>query len=288
MEKRSDGLSKIIIKYIIIVFTLIVVSLSVLAVISLILMSKKDIKPANYTEQKVEVWIDSCKEKERIEIDTFPEDADYVWKGNDGKLIGSSDNAQNNHGLSRFIEEYEKYQVGQAIKGHNVYTILKDDDSVVFIHYMIGYKYEYFAIIIVVLIIALDALIPTVLLIKRIKKAVIQVSEYALAIGDADLNADTEKTDITELNNIIAAVDEMKEGLITNLNERWKEQQEQKRQMARIAHDLKTPLTIIRGNADLLLEDENDEQKIESAQAIINNSERIARSILDILEKNKM
>ena len=57
--------------------------------------------------------------------------------------------------------------------------------------------------------------------------------------------------------------------------------------MAMIAHDLKTPLTIIRGNADLLLENENDEEKIESAQAIINNAERIARSILKILEKSK-
>ena len=87
--------------------------------------------------------------------------------------------------------------------------------------------------------------------------------------------------------NLLAAVDEMKAGLVTNLNEHWKEQQDQKRQMAQIAHDLKTPLTIIRGNADLLLENESDAEKIESAQAIINNSERIARSILEILERDK-
>ena len=84
--------------------------------------------------------------------------------------------------------------------------------------------------------------------------------------------------------NLLAAVDEMKAGLVTNLNEHWKEQ---KWQMAQIAHDLKTPLTIIRGNADLLLENESDAEKIESAQAIINNSERIARSILEILERDK-
>ena len=86
---------------------------------------------------------------------------------------------------------------------------------------------------------------------------------------------------------LLAAVDEMKAGLVTNLNEHWKEQQKQKQQMAQIAHDLKTPLTIIRGNADLLLENESDAEKIESAQAIINNSERIARSILEILERDK-
>ena len=50
---------------------------------------------------------------------------------------------------------------------------------------------------------------------------------------------------------------------------------------------MKTPLTIIRGNADLILENESNAEKIESAQAIINNSERIARSILEILERDK-
>lgn len=287
MEKRSDGLSKIIIKYVIIVITMILVSLGIMALVFLCILTKKDLKPADYAEQKVEAWIDNCKEKERIEIESFPENVDYVWKENDGKLIRSSQDAENNKGLKKFIERYEKYEIGQDIKGHNVYTILKDDNSVVFIHYIIGYRYEYIFLIIVVLVLMIDVLIPTLLLIKRIKKAILQVSEYTLAIGNDDLSTNIEKTDIKELNNIIAAVDEMKAGLVTNLNERWKEQQEQKRQMAMIAHDLKTPLTIIRGNADLLLENESDEEKRESAQAIINNSERIVRSILEILEKEK-
>ena len=287
MEKRSDGLSKIIIKYVIIVITMILVSLGIMALVFLCILTKKDLKPADYAEQKVEVWIDNCKEKERIEIESFPENADYVWIDNDGKLLRSSQDVENNKELKKFIERYEKYEIGRDIKGHNVYTILKDDNSVVFIHYIIGYRYEYIFLIIVVLVLMIDVLIPTLLLIKRIKKAILQVSEYTLVIGNDDLSTNIEKTDIKELNNIIAAVDEMKAGLVTNLNERWKEQQEQKRQMAMIAHDLKTPLTIIRGNADLLLENESDEEKIESAQAIINNSERIARSILEILERDK-
>ena len=266
---------------------MILVSLGIMALVLLCILTKKDLKPAEYAEQKVEAWIDNCKEKERIEIESFPENADYVWIDNDGKLLRSSQDAENNKELKKFIERYEKYEIGRDIKGNNVYTILKDDNSVVFIHYIIGYRYEYIFLIIVVLVLMIDVLIPTLLLIKRIKKAILQVSEYTLAIGNDDLSTNTEKTDINELNNIIAAVDEMKAGLITNLNERWKEQQEQKRQMAMIAHDLKTPLTIIRGNADLLLENESDEEKRESAQAIINNSERIVRSILEILEKEK-
>jgi hypothetical protein len=184
MEKRSDGLSKIIIKYIIIVFTLMLASLCTLAIISLILVSKKDIKPANYVEQKVEELIDSCKEKGSIEIETLPEDADYVWKANDGKIIGNSLDAENNHGLSKFIERYEKYQIGQEIRGHNVYTILKDDDSVLFIHYIVGLRYEYLIVIILAVTLILDVVIPTVLLIKRIARLSVKKKRIASAMKD--------------------------------------------------------------------------------------------------------
>ena len=55
--------------------------------------------------------------------------------------------------------------------------------------------------------------------------------------------------------------------------------------MAQIAHDLKTPLTIIRGNADLLMENTDNEEDIESLGIIIESAEKITRSILEILEK---
>ena len=64
-----------------------------------------------------------------------------------------------------------------------------------------------------------------------------------------------------------------------------KKEQDSKAQMAQIAHDLKTPLTVIRGNADLLMEKACDEESKESLEAIVRNSEKIALSVLDILEK---
>lgn len=70
-----------------------------------------------------------------------------------------------------------------------------------------------------------------------------------------------------------------------------KEEREKKEQMAQIAHDLKTPLTIIRGNADLLLEEVEEKEgkeALEEAKAlrtIIANCERIAQAIVEIISK---
>jgi len=73
--------------------------------------------------------------------------------------------------------------------------------------------------------------------------------------------------------------------IYTISEEKWREEYKTKQEMARIAHDLKTPLTIIRGNADLLLENTDDEDDINAINTIISNTERIAQNILVILEK---
>ena len=55
----------------------------------------------------------------------------------------------------------------------------------------------------------------------------------------------------------------MKESLKASLEQQWKAEQMQKEQIAALAHDLKTPLTVIQGNADLISETElNEEQRL--------------------------
>ncbi len=43
---------------------------------------------------------------------------------------------------------------------------------------------------------------------------------------------------------------DMKDNLKISLERQWKTEQTQKEQIAALAHDLKTPLTVIQGNAD--------------------------------------
>ena len=46
----------------------------------------------------------------------------------------------------------------------------------------------------------------------------------------------------------------MRDALRESLEKQWKTEQEKKQQMSALAHDIKTPLTIVRGNAELLSE----------------------------------
>lgn len=76
----------------------------------------------------------------------------------------------------------------------------------------------------------------------------------------------------------------MKEALQKSLKEQWDIKRQKEDQIASLAHDIKTPLTIIRGNTELLLEEETEEEKRERDQEILDNVREIER-YLQILQR---
>ena len=81
-------------------------------------------------------------------------------------------------------------------------------------------------------------------------------------IGDQDLDFQVTYSGIREIDECLSSMDDMRYALKTSLQKQWETEQEKNRQMSALAHDIKTPLTVVRGNSELLLETElTDEQK---------------------------
>ena len=77
----------------------------------------------------------------------------------------------------------------------------------------------------------------------------------------------------------------MKNNLKSSLEKQWSAEQLQKEQIAALAHDLKTPLTVIQGNIDLISETELDEEQRLYAGYIIESSGQMGvyiRTLIDI------
>ena len=154
-----------------------------------------------------------------------------------------------------------------------------------FIHYSMKVKNEMTVALAVIASFMLAVLLPTIVLIRVINGGIGKVEQYTEVLKTGDLSAEDVGTGITELDRISHEINSLKNSLSESLESKWRDEQRTKSEMAQIAHDLKTPLTIIRGNADLLLENTDDEEDRESLQSIIENAEKITRSILEILEK---
>lgn len=93
---------------------------------------------------------------------------------------------------------------------------------------------------------------------SRIEKPFNKIIESANRIRNHELDFSLSYMDSTEeLNQLMLAFEEMKEALKESLEQQWKLERERKEMVAAIAHDLKTPLTIIQGHVEGLIEAKN-------------------------------
>lgn len=69
----------------------------------------------------------------------------------------------------------------------------------------------------------------------------------------------------------MSSLSSMKEALKDSLTRQWDAQQQKKEQLAALTHDIKTPLTVIKGNAELLAETDLSAENWECTDAILAN-----------------
>ena len=88
---------------------------------------------------------------------------------------------------------------------------------------------------------------------------------------------------VREYDEALRALQLMSGELTESLQRQWQMEQQQREQIIQLAHELKTPLTVIQGNAELLAEDEGltEEQK-EQIAAILSGVEQTRRCTLKI------
>ena len=90
---------------------------------------------------------------------------------------------------------------------------------------------------------------------KTMKKRLEQLQSVTQKISENDLEFAVQTTDIKEINRVLYSLEHMKDALQKSLRKQWDMEAEQTRQVRALVHDIKTPLTIIKGNAELSAED---------------------------------
>ena len=98
---------------------------------------------------------------------------------------------------------------------------------------------------------------------KKMKRMMLPVMDAVDKIREQDLDYETTFSGVKEIDECLTSIDDLRSELKSSLESQWKAEQEKTRQMSALAHDIKTPLTVVRGNAGLLEETElTEEQKI--------------------------
>lgn len=89
---------------------------------------------------------------------------------------------------------------------------------------------------------------------------------------------------IVEIDEVLGSLDRMKDALQTSLEKQWELERSRREQISALAHDIKTPLTIIRGNAELLQEIVETEPQREYSGYIRRSAEDIEAFVQEVID----
>ena len=93
---------------------------------------------------------------------------------------------------------------------------------------------------------------------RVIARKMAPLAEAATRVGAGELDFAVGRTNVREVNDVLDAMDAMRSSLAASLEARWEAERSQREQVASLAHDLKTPLTVLRANADFVAEELSD------------------------------
>lgn len=259
--KQNNSLRSIFIRYILF-FMLGTAALAVLYwfIISL-LFAYQFLLPANYYEQMLKDNRVTIAESAAVTEDMIPKVCKYGIFNKDGSMTSGSFN------LTEADSAWKALKDGQnAAGGSQYYKIIQRKNEICIVKYPImiqfglpelrksGFSPELLLVIIFIILMILEVLLLSTAFGRLISGEMDKLTETANEIKSQNLNFKTRSSGIKEVNDVIDSLNQMQSALKSSLETQWNLEQARKTQISALTHDIKTPLTIIKGNAELIKE----------------------------------
>lgn len=176
------------------------------------------------------------------------------------------------------------------------YLLVTRENEYVVLQYYIGsqftneWLYEHFPSpeILLYIFIAINCIAVCVILTakfaKNMRAQLSPLFEATAEVSKQNLDFEVGHAKIKEFEDVLASFSDMKDNLKISLERQWKTEQTQKEQIAALAHDLKTPLTVIQGNADLLTETNLDDEQRLYAGYVVESSGQMQSYIQTLID----
>ncbi len=225
------------------------------------------IYPANYAEYRISEVYEQIENASEVTEDMIPDVCRYVIFSEDGDVLSGNL-------AEKYTESAWKAVSNRNIGDNRFYKVISRPSEYVVLQYRLKPQYksmwmnehlpnpESFMTVFIIICCLEIMRIFAKKFGSGIRKKMTPMREAINHIGDQDLDFQVTYSGIREIDECLSSMDDMRYALKTSLQKQWETEQEKNRQMSALAHDIKTPLTVVRGNSELLLETElTDEQK---------------------------
>ena len=297
IRKKEYSLKSVFLKFIvqIVLSWFLVAAIDVLLLTSLIMLGI--ILPANTVEQATTNWIAQFDASETVLPNTLPAGADYACFSPDGELLWT--NLKEDTLEKATLLASSETETNQYISSNRTYLKVSSETQTLILSYQIRATFsspalrrifpsaEPFLLILLSLLFFVDLLFFILHYAKKLEKELLLLQHASDQIRARNLDFESKRTHIAEFNRVLDSLLLLKEELKISLEDQWQMQQQKKEQISALAHDIKTPLTIVKGNAQLLQESNLDEEQQEYNSFILENTEQIQTYVTRMLEVSR-
>lgn len=295
MELKSKGqsLKNILFKYLLSIG--LGLAISVLLILAFISASYqfKWIFPANYTENLILEKRTDIATSKNFEKSLLPDNTSYLFLSKDEKVIETN--------MNKNIQDIAfNYHKGSVNSNSNLsFMEIQRSDGYVLVAYDLKPFYKspwmqknlpqvnnlFLSLLIIFCLISIITI--TLIWAKKLAKELNPLLEASEEIGKQNLDFQVKKSNVQEFNAILDSLEKMKVGLSESLRTNWREEEKKRNQISALSHDIKTPVSIIKGNSELLGETNLTEEQQTYLNYIRKNTSRIDKYIQTLMLVNK-
>lgn len=294
IKKREHSLRTLLLSY--------VVSLTVLSAISSLLilylfsLSYRFgvVIPANQVESDLSAVRSDIETSKVFNPDVLPDGTSYVFLTREFKLKKS------NMPVNLQEESLLNYQFKNAHGGiYGYFQSFERSDGIVIVNYQLSPRYrnewmnQHFPNADLMMIgsmmvsILLIFVVLTFFYANKLRQQLRPILRATEKIAEQDLDFQTSRSTIKEFNQVLNGLEHMRVALRESLMENWKAEQDKQNQISALTHDLKTPLTVSRGNAELLAMTPLDEEQTDLLEHFQKGIAQVDSYVQELSELNK-
>lgn len=237
------------------------------------------IYPLTSISTAIEMEKDNLRSVRQVEEFEIPYPCEYVIFTKDGQYAGGSIGLEYSTAIWNTCMEG-----GRTRDGAYLYSVIEREEEILILRYRMTAQFgnatlrsmfpsaDWLLIVTILLEILLSLIVISFIFGKYLGKKIDKLLTVVHKIEQQDLEFEIQKSRLFEVDQALDALDHMRHALRHSLERQWYDDKMRQDQLSALAHDLKTPLTIIRGNTELLFDTSLSAEQRECAEYIENSS----------------
>lgn len=250
--------------------------------------------PANAGEHAVSDWQASLDGHTAIAPEDIPEGVGYAFFDADGTLLETDLGEDALGDAKKLVARDSRTSIWR--NGSRICLRIDTDTQCVVVCYRLIASFrppllqrifpnaELFFFLLLLFLLIADFILISLRYARKLNRELQKLAAVADQISQQNLVFDIPRANLSEFNRIMDSLKRLKTDLQHSLKEQWSMEQQKKRRLTALAHDIKTPLAIVTGNAELLSETQQTNEQKEYTAFILDHARQIHRYVTAMLE----